>query len=157
MKKSIILVCLATIVIVSCQHFSYSDTKTLNGGAWNRFEPIAFEFDITKPDQATDIWLIATFDTAIYRAAKLPLVVKMIGTNGERRQFRSEIVVVDKKGQLCGEVTPSGLIECRQKIRNNFYFNTKGQHRMEVSQGTTKYDIRGIGEIGLHLEKSKSE
>ena len=145
------------MVCVSCTKFSYRDDHTVPNGVWNSFEPQKFEFEWKKPDMCVDLSLTAAFDTSMYREKEFPVIVKMKSPEGESRQFRTQICIVDKGGMMHGKANEEGLIVCHQTIRPHMFFNSKGKHSIELTQGTSKYDLVGVKKIGIEIEKSNLE
>lgn len=154
MNRFVFSILLACLLCASCTKFSYTDNRTVPNGVWNSFEPQRFEFEWNKPDLCVDLSLTAAFDTSLYRDKVFPVIVKLKGPEGESRQFRSQISIVDRDGVLHGEANEAGQIVCRQVIRPHMFFNAKGKHIIELTQGTSKYDLVGVKQIGIAIEKS---
>lgn len=136
-----------------------SESQQIPNGVWNHFEPVSFNFNMSNLDDCFDLYLEAAVDTARYLAKDLPVIVEMTSPNGEHRQFRAYIQVRDNNGKITSEQKASaeGCMSCRSKIRGYLFFNSKGEYLMEVKQGTNKYDINGVRNLKLEIEKSKLE
>lgn len=154
MNKFVFLTLFACLACVSCTKFTYTDTRTVPNGVWNSFEPQKFEFEWTKPDMCVDLSLSAAIDTSIYKEKVFPVIVKLMSSEGESRQFRTQLCIVDRDGVLHGKANEAGLIVCQQVIRPHMFFNSKGKQSIEITQGTSKYDLVGIKTIGIGIEKS---
>lgn len=155
--KKVVFILLACLVCVSCTKFSYRDDRTVPNGVWNSFEPQKFEFEWKKPDMCVDLSLTAAFDTSLYREKEFPVIVKLKSPEGESRQFRTEISIVDRDGVMHGKANEAGQIVCHQVIRPHMFFNSKGKHSIEITQGTSKYDLVGVKTIGIAIERSNLE
>ena len=131
-----------------------SEYHEFENGTWLRFEPEVFEFDVNKTTTPYNIEFSAKIDTTHYQGKTLPLVVDLYTDEGEHRMFRSEVMIRDAEGKLCGE-TDGSLVSIEKNLKTCHYFNTKGHQRLEVKQGTPKYEISGIAEIGIKIEKVK--
>ena len=152
--KKLVLPILLFCLVCGCSRFSYTDERTVPNGVWNSFEPQAFEFDWKKPDMCVDLSLSAAIDTSLYREKVFPVIVKLMSPEGESRQFRTEICIVDRDGVLHGKANEAGQIVCQQVIRPHMFFNSKGKHSIVITQGTSKYDLVGVKMIGIGIEKS---
>lgn len=157
MKKIILPLILSCLFLSSCGKFHYSHDISINTGVWNSFEPRVFEFDWQKPDLCVDLSMKVAVDTSRYRDNVLPIIVKMVSSDGESRQFRTEILIRDRDGILHGEADEQGYIVCQDVIRHHMFFNSKGKQRIEVTQGTSKYDLVGIYSVGIAIDKANLE
>ena len=154
-RTAYLIMLLGCMVLASCGGFYYSDETTIAGGVWNSFEPRRFDFEWKKPELCVDLSLKVAVDTSVYHEPNLPVIVKISGPEGESRQFRTQINILDREGKLMGEVNEEGMAVCDETVRPHMFFNTKGTQQIEITQGTSKYNLCGIHKIGIELKKSK--
>lgn len=141
------------LTLASCgKKATFDEQRDFERDIWNRFTPEVFEVRIDKPEDYYNINLTVAFDTAVFRYGSLPLTINLYTTNNERRMFYSE-VAFKENGRWKGEMH-DGYRVVTQRIRSYFSFNGKGEHRMEIGQATSQYDLEGIHAIGLQIEQA---
>lgn len=146
------------LLLAACgNNVIYDESLSFPGNTWNRFEPVDFNVNISKPDDCYNITLTALIDTNRYTDAGLPVTVKTYGPQGETRTLFSTIVLRNVNGNWLGKPADNGQMEFSQPIREYFFFNDKGNHRFNIAQRTHKYDIQGIMQLNLVIEKAKIE
>ena len=152
MKKLLILLT-TTLLLAACQQAPlFDEQRHLPSGIWNRFTPETFTIDVAKPETYYNINIEIAVDTAHFRYTSLPLTVNLYSPNSERRMFYAEIPLTENgrpKGEMSG-----GYRIVNQRVRSYFSFNSRGEHRMEIGQATSQYDLEGIDHIRLHIEKA---
>ena len=148
----IALLAVTTILLVSCTNKSVIDeVRTFDSDKWNRFSPEVFNLYVKNIDNFYDIDLCVSVDTAVFRYEDLPLTVNLYSSNRERRMFYAN-VPLKQNGRWRGEII-DGYRTVNQHIRTYFSFNAKGEHRMEVGQATSQYDLEGVHSMGLNIYK----
>lgn len=142
------------LLTAACHSKSLTDeVHTLTNNVWNRFTPEAFEVVPAHKGDYFNIDVSTSVDTTLYRYSSLPLTVKIYGPSGEHRMFYAEIPLKEN-GRWQGEVK-EGYREVRHRIRTYFCFNAEGQHRIDIGQATSQYDLEGVHSIGLHIDRTK--
>ena len=130
------------------------DERTFGRDVWNRFTPEVFEFNVSNTEDYYNIDLTVTVDTTLYRYGSLPLTVNLYSPNSERRMFYAE-VPLKENDRWRGEMAEGNYRTVSHHIRTFFSFNAKGDHRMEIGQGTSQYDLEGIHSVQLTVETVK--
>ena len=152
MKRIFPLLLLATAMLAACSNKNLvDDERTFAGDRWNRFKPEMFDVDVTNTENFYNIDLTVSIDTTVYRYETVPVTVNLYSPNSERRMFYAE-VPLKHNGRWRGEVV-DGRRVASHHIRTFFSFNSLGQHRMEVGQATSQYDLEGIHALQLHIYK----
>lgn len=142
------------LLLVSCGGKTIvDDEREFENNVWNRFTPEKFEAGISNTDAYYNIDLTVKIDTAVFRYSSLPLTVNIYSPNGEHRMFYAE-VAFRENDRWKGEVQ-DGQRSVTTHIRTFFSFNSKGDHRIEIGQATSQYDLEGIHSIELDIYKVK--
>lgn len=144
-------------LLVACGKTVYHEDHTFTNNTWMRFEAESFEFSIRNIDEYYDIFATVTLDTNRFLNHDFPLVVNMTNEEGELRMFYANIPLFDPKtGQRAGEFDGSRQT-ATAKIRKYLSFNRKGAVKLEVKQGTSKYELPGVHSFGVSVKKAQME
>lgn len=159
MKKiliNLILLSLVAFTLTSCHKdkILYEDTVTFTDQTWLRQEPKSFNIQVKNIDDCYNIYFTMKIDTASVRGNNFPLVVNLYSENGERRMFYSYLQVRNNEGNWIVPREGSKLI-IDQRIKEYFFFNSVGQHRLEIGQGTDRYEIKKVEYFGVRIEKAE--
>lgn len=147
-------IALGTLLLCACGSKTvYDQEHTFSHNVWNRFTPEVFEIEVGNIDNYYDIDFTASVDTAVYRYDVLPVMVILNSPTGEQRQFYGTIPLKER-GHWRGKADGS-YRQATGRIRNYFSFNSKGTHRMEVSQRTSQYDLEGVQSLAVTITKAK--
>ena len=144
---------LLPLTLASCNKNILDEEREFGGDTWNRFTPEVFETQVNNVEAYYNIDLTVSIDTTVFRYTSLPLTVNIYSPNGEHRMFYSE-VPLKENGRWKGE-TDDGRRKASTHIRTFFSFNGKGEHRIEIGQATSQYDLEGIHSIELEIYKIK--
>lgn len=148
-----LLLSLLPLTLASCNKNILDEEREFGGDTWNRFTPEMFETHVNNVEAYYNIDLTVSIDTTVFRYTSLPLTVNIYSPNGEHRMFYSE-VPLKENGRWKGE-TDDGRRKASTHIRTFFSFNGKGEHRIEIGQATSQYDLEGIHSIELEIYKIK--
>ena len=144
----------ATLLMAACGSKTVlHETHALKNGTWLRFEPEKYTFEIRDMDACYDLTLTARVDTALLTDAELPLIVDMYNETSERRMLPLKLRLRDAHGQATGRAS-GAYREVSVPVREYFFFNTKGQQRVEVKQATSRYELRGVNALTLTVKES---
>lgn len=158
MTHRTLLVAALLLLFASCGSKTvFDDSRTFAGDTWKRFEPEQFEADIANADDCYDIYVTVTIDTARFRESALPLTVKLSNENRETRTLFGTVVLRNREGTWMGQFDSQGLLTCRHKLRDYFFFNSAGLQEIQIGQRTSKYEISGIRQLGLTIVKAELE
>lgn len=155
--KQILILLLATLVLCSCgKKTLFEETRTFANDTWMRFEPEKYDITATTTEDCYDIYVTMQIDTCRYHATGLPLAINLYSNDGERRMFSTTMVLRDVQGSWKGTFEGSTLT-LTKNIRPYFFFNKKGSYRLELSQMTHYYEIKGIKSLTVKFVKSELE
>lgn len=156
--KHLILPLLALFLLCSCGKQTILDsTHTFNQSKWLRFEPESFSAEAPNTDDCFNFIVSIQFDTTVYREAGLPLMMEITSPAGDTRTLFSTIVLRNHENHWMGEFDNNGMLNVTSVIKQFYFFNVVGTHTIKLSQRTSKYEIGGINNINLKIEKTKIE
>ena len=152
--KELTIALLGVCLFCSCGNKKILDeSHTFDRNIWNRFTMEEFSFNVPNIDNYYNIDITVAVDTIRYRYDMVPIAVNLISPDGEKRRILTS-VALKEKGRWRGEMQ-DGYRTAQGRVRSYFSFNHKGQHRMEVGQQTSQYDLEGIYSVAVHIEKAK--
>lgn len=150
--NKIVLTIACVLLLSSCGNKSLIDEeRTFKSNVWNRFTPEVFNVNVNNIENFYDIDVTISVDTTIFRYDDMPLTVNLFSPNSERRMFYAN-VPLKLNGRWRGEVV-DGYRTVTQHVRTYFSFNCKGEHKMEIGQATSQYDLEGIHSMSLNIYK----
>lgn len=159
--KRLYMAILGALLFCSCgKKVLVDDERHFANDTWNRFTPEKFDVEVGDPEGYYNINVEAVVDSARMRNDRLPLVVNFYSPNGERRMFYTDIALVEN-GRWKGKPLPGrerdGWRVVSQCIRPFFIFNVKGTHNIEISQGTSQFDLDGVRSFRLQIEEAEMD
>ena len=153
-KTTNILLTLAVLLCMGCGSKNIIDEeRTFANDVWNRFTPEVFEVSVNNTDDYYNIDVTVAADTTVFRYSLLPITVNIYSPLGERRMFYAS-VPLKENGRWKGEIVGDRR-QVTSRIRTLFSFNAKGDHRVEIGQATSQYNLEGIGSLRLTVENTK--
>lgn len=153
-KTTNILLTLAVLLCMGCGSKNIIDEeRTFANDVWNRFTPEVFEVSVNNTDDYYNIDVTVAADTTVFRYSLLPITVNIYSPSGEHRMFYAS-VPLKENGRWKGEIVGDRR-QVTSRIRTLFSFNAKGDHRIEIGQATSQYNLEGIGSLRLTVENTK--
>ncbi len=153
-KTTNILLTLAVLLCMGCGSKNIIDEeRTFANDVWNRFTPEVFDVTVNNTDDYYSIDVTVAADTTVFRYSLLPITVNIYSPSGERRMFYASVPLKENgrwKGVIVGDRR-----QVTSRIRTLFSFNAKGDHRVEIGQATSQYNLEGIGSLRLTVENTK--
>ena len=155
MNKKIIFISLLTaLLFCSCSKKTlFEESRTFANDTWLRFQPEQFTVNATSTDDCYNFNLTITFDTSRFHGSSLPIMMTLESPDHETRTLFSTIMLRTNQGAWLGNFDNNGNLVITQQIRQFYFFNVKGNHSINLSQRTSKYEIHGIKGINLKLDK----
>jgi len=142
---------LPLLLLASCGHPTLVDeTHPFDNNRWMRFEPELFSVPVRNTDASHSIILTLLYDTTLYNAKALPLVVDFYADSNERHNFTPSIKLIDLKGNRRGTLLDN-YCTVSDTIDRNRYFNQRDTYTYRIKQRTSKYQIDGICSLNFKV------
>ncbi|MCR4660077.1 MAG: gliding motility lipoprotein GldH [Bacteroidales bacterium] len=152
--KRIIILSICVLIFASCGKKNvFDEQRTFANNNWQRFSTESFEVPIRNIDDCYHLYMDLVIDTAFFCENLLPLTININGPDGSNRMFYGYVRVRDN-GRWQGTFE-GGNLHVSQRVRQYFFFNTKGTHEVVIGQATSHYDLYGIVSAGLRIEKAE--
>lgn len=149
------LLALGGTLFTSCNSsVLFDEQRSFENNRWNRFKPETFELKSNNTDDYYDMYVEVVVDTTLFHYSDLMLNINVYSPNSERRMFRNDLIMKDAKGKWQGEVD-GNEVRCVQKVREYFNFGVNGTYRIDISQGTNRYDIDGIKSLQFKVVEAE--
>lgn len=153
-RNNSLIILLSFLLLTACGNKEIlNEERNFGGEIWNRFTPEVFTVDIDNIDDYYNIDLTLAIDTNHYNEDIFPMTVNLYSPNGERRMFYYDMTL-KKNGRWRGEQNGKTRV-VTERIRSFFSFNTEGEHRIEIGQATSKYDLLGPVSLTTYIERTK--
>lgn len=157
-KKIFILPILTILLFCSCgKKTLFEESRTFNNDTWLRFQLEQYSVEANNTDDCYNFTVSITFDTSRFRETALPIMMEIESPDHEKRTLFSTILLRNNEGNWLGEFDDNGNICVSQMVRQFYFFNVKGKHSINLSQRTNKYEIHGIRDLNLLIEKAELE
>ena len=151
----ITLVTTAMLVACSSSDLVFEEKKEFDEHKWMRFEVDTFRVDIKNTDNCYDIFFQCRYTPQIDTSVTIvPVIVRMIAPSGQMRSFVYSFTIRNKNGNLEGDKLGT-FYDNEARMREHFFFNEAGEHKLTVQQVSPYYEIPEVTGIGLKVLKSK--
>ncbi|MBR1851040.1 MAG: hypothetical protein IJ789_06670 [Bacteroidales bacterium] len=149
-----ILIAAVICCCTSCSNNTiFSDERTFDNDDWRRFSKENFDVQIKDVESCYHLCFDMWIDTTRFREQLLQLAVNMESPTGDRRMFPA-YVHIREHGRWQGEME-GNLLHVKDRLRQYFFFNSKGEQHIEIEQATNRYDLYGVNRIKFHIEKAE--
>lgn len=160
-SRSILILGLALILslgFISCDKNSvykhHEDFKMLT---WNRIEgnkEVEFKgINIPSIEDTYDIYVSIRY-TPYINVDEVPFVLRIVSPSGISKESLHTIKLKDREGKdFLGEQL-GDMIDLKELVKQFTNFPEKGEYSIIISNYSPKYEITGIMDIGLEIEKS---
>jgi gliding motility-associated lipoprotein GldH len=150
--KKIIYLLIVVIVFLSCNSkVVYDDNKKVSQESWKISDKLYYEVDI-KDTVKTYKLAINIRNTIDYPYSNIYFYLNTILPNGKvTKQDTIECYLSYPDGTWKGKGS-SKMKDNRFWIAKNVKFDQAGKYIFELRQATTDSTLRGISDIGLHIE-----
>ena len=139
--------------MVSCGKKTLIDeTHNFKNNCWLRFNPEVYRFDVNNTNDSHCIALTLRYDTNVFNASELPLVVDFFIDSNEMHNFFPTLRLRDAKGSLRGTAI-GNYCTVTDTIDSRRIYNNKGSYTYRIKQGTSKYELYGISSLTLTVTR----
>lgn len=152
MKKQILPVLILILVSTACDPSKIYEKHLDNERIiWSRFDVKTFSVEITDIKASYDFYIAVRHHTEV-PLKELDIRLVIFTPDGETRITEETVRVRDDNGKPLGDGM-GDLWDLEQLIRKDFYFNTPGTCRVEISSAMSQADLPGIMQVGLIIRK----
>lgn len=154
----LLMACLALLGSACSRGPLMEEFHTLPNANWNRFQTLWFEYTPAQADQNTQIELVIRYNES-FPGNRIDLMATIHAPSGEQRFKEYHLITRDREGKITGLApesagNPPAWYEGALVLRQDFVFQERGLYRFEIENLMSKYDNRGIVELGLRITKA---
>ncbi len=154
MKKHLIILVLAVITLSSCNKGKiYEKRQHFENYTWNRFKPLFFEVAVVDTKSEYNVYLTLRHITQ-YPYDNLKINLTLYAPSGEERTTMHTFLIKDKEGKFLGSGA-GDLWDVKLLVKSNYYFNQEGTYKFQIDNLMDYFDIVGLVDMGLIVEKAK--
>ncbi|MDR1171032.1 MAG: gliding motility lipoprotein GldH [Bacteroidales bacterium] len=154
--KILFLALLAVVGLCACDPDKiYESNVNIPADGWSRTEHARFEVEITDTVSPCNVY-INVRNSSKYKYMELWLFVDVHSPSGALERDTTRIMLADHRGKWLG----NGLgdkFDTRMFLRKNVRFPVTGKYVFEYEQGSRDEPLIGIDDIGLRIEKARSQ
>lgn len=155
MRKISVVIFFLAIIFTACDsnRIYEEHKKTGKKNVWNRFEQMQYDVNIEEPGNYTII--VAIRHAQHYPYANINIDFEMVKPNGENRITPLKIMLKDEEtGKFMGKGA-GDIWDFEYPVYENINFADTGNYHFEIDNVMPVYDLPGIMEIGLVVEKNE--
>ena len=154
MKKIIFFVVIGMIALSACNNNKLLEQRhEFKNYTWNRFDSLMFETKITDAQQKYNIYLTLRYITQ-YPYDNLKVNFTVFSPTGDTRTTLHTFKIKDSEGKLQGDGA-GDLYDLKLQVKKDICFNQTGVCKFQLDNLMDHYDIPGLVDIGIIVEKAK--
>jgi gliding motility-associated lipoprotein GldH len=153
MKKVLLILIISTLSISCSKNKVYEKRFEFEKYTWNRFLPVYFEFPIHDNTYNYNIYLTSRHITQ-YPYDNLKVNLTIYSPSGDERTSMHVFQVKDKDGKFLGDGM-GDLWDLKLLVKQNISFKDAGNYKIQIDNLMDYYDIVGLMNIGVIVEKSQ--
>lgn len=160
MKKILKVIFVLTIVTIfsSCNKSQvYKEFKTLPNYTWERIEKgKSIEFDNINIENEEDVYDISFHirHTPYITEDEIKFKMKITSPSSIVRESVHTIKLKDKEGKEWLGSAMGDIIDLQVDVKTFYSFIEKGTYKVELVNMGQKYQLQGIMEVGIEINKS---
>jgi len=144
---------IASCFCLSCSNdIVYNKFQPIQDKVWDKQAEYFFTFDITDASVLYDISLQLR-NNNMYPYQNLWVISEERHIDSIYRKDTLEFMLADDFGRWTGNGI--ALFQSQMILRDNYQFPDTGQYTIGIRHGMRDDKLKGIEDIGLHIEKSK--
>ncbi|MFZ4399125.1 MAG: gliding motility lipoprotein GldH [Bacteroidales bacterium] len=153
MKKYLIIAVLGIIVFTACSKGKiFEKHHEFENYTWNRFKPVFFEVPVKNTEKEYNVYLTLRHITQ-YPYDDLRVNLTIYSPSGDERTTMHTFLIKDKEGKFLGEGA-GDLWDIKLLAKGKLMFNKEGTYKFQIDNLMDYYDIAGLMDIGLIVEKA---
>ncbi len=154
MKKYFIIMALSIFALTACNKGKiYEERQEFDNYTWNRFKPLFFEVTVKDIKSEYNVYLTLRHITQ-YPYDDLRINLTMYAPSGEERTTRHAFLIKNEDGKFLGSGA-GDLWDVELLVKGKMIFNEKGIYKLQIDNLMDYYDIVGLVDLGLVIEKVK--
>ena len=154
MKKYLLIIIVSIFALTACNKGKiYEKRQEFDNYTWNRFKPLFFEVAVTDIKSEYNAYLTLRHITQ-YPYDDLKINLTIYSPSGEERTTMHTFLIKDKEGKFLG--TGAGdLWDLKLLVKKKLFFNKKGTYKFQIDNLMDYYDIVGLVDLGMVVEKAE--
>ena len=145
-----------TLLITSCSsNVTYTESHVMKDRVWRLMDVKSFNVQITDTAAINDIFFTIRSGTD-YPYRNIFLFVSTFAPDGNILTDTLEYFLTDDKGVRYGKGF-GDVRELKLPYREYVFFPQRGEYKFRVQHGMRIEDLRGVYDIGLRVEKTKTK
>ncbi|MBX7094640.1 MAG: gliding motility lipoprotein GldH [Flavobacteriales bacterium] len=155
MRNYFSLAMLCAILLSSCGEAAFFDkSEAIEGESWNWNNPVEFNVDVKDTVNAFDFYLKLR-TTKGYEYSNIFVFVTTTFPDGKMKKDTVECPLADESGAWYGKSSGS-LIDNKILFSHKRIFPQQGNYKFIIEQAMREKELSEIADVGLLIEKSKS-
>lgn len=154
-KLQNLIICGLLLVLFSCNsNLLYTDSRAIDNSSWNLDNVPDFSIPVSDTINSADVLFTIRTGSA-YPFRNIFLFVTAISPDGRVIKDTVEYNLADEKGKWYGKGF-GDIRELNLPYRLNVFFPSKGIYHFKIQHGMRVEDLKGVFDIGVRIEKSRS-
>ncbi|MEO2050478.1 MAG: gliding motility lipoprotein GldH [Allomuricauda sp.] len=159
MRNKFLFVCMATVVLASCNdNLVYSEFRPIKNGKWQMATPVNFEFSELDSTANYNMFINVRNDET-FPFSNLFLITELEYPDGNTIKDTLEYKMAEPTGEWLGKSVGS-VKENKLWYKENVSFPQSGVYKVNVFHAMRKngevdglHELDGITDVGLEIEK----
>lgn len=153
-----LILSLVSIFFISCNDKpQYSEIKEFPNQTWDRIESgkdVSFEkINITNLKDIYDINLSFNHTKDI-NVDEISVILRIESPSGVKKESIHTIALKNRDNEKFVGSDMGEVIEIKEPIKQYYIFTEKGEYKFIISNYSSKFQIKGLRNIGIEVKKS---
>ncbi len=155
MEKKLFILMLLVLGLFACNNNKvFEQHQKIDNNTWNRFKSLKFNAKIEKAGNY-DIF-VAIRHANYYEYKNLNIDFAMYSTTGEDRIKPLQLMLRDEENNFVGKGA-GDIWDFSFPVFENIALDDSANYRFEIDNVMPIYELPGIMEVGIIIEKTKKE
>ncbi len=152
--KKYLLIIVSIFALTACNRGKiYEKRQQFDNYTWNRFKPLFFEVTVKDIEAEYNVYLTLRHITQ-YPYDNLKVNLTIYSPDGEERTTMHTFLIKDTNGNFLS-LGAGDLWDLKLLVKGKYIFNKKGTYKFQIDNLMDYFDIVGLVDLGLVVEKSK--